>query len=145
MQRGLFYVVKMWNSCGVLARFSFSSREHNICDMETNELLNELENFEAGKAESSAVKPFKLCSRLADYTTQLLRAKKLQDAAGCFNRLAQAYVDTRSAMLRSAIENVFLYRVGNFIFISKERIRYMALLPRALRDSLMRQMVPFGI
>ena len=114
--------------------------------MESNELLNELENFEAAKTTGSVVKPFTLCSRLADYATQLLRASRLQDAASCFNRLAQTYINTRSAMLKSAIENVFLYRLGNFIFISKERRPgYMALLPGALRDSLMRQMVPFGI
>lgn len=91
-------------------------------------------------------KPFSICSGLADYTTRLLKAKKLKAAAACFNNMANAYNNTDSHAMKAAIENVFLYRIGNFIFLSaEERQKYMELLPQPFRRLLLRQMVPFGI
>lgn len=91
-------------------------------------------------------KPFSICGQLADYTTQLLKAKKLKAAATCFNNMAAAYSNTGSQAMKAAIENVFLYRIGNFIFLSAEdRQKYMELLPQPFRQLLLRQMVSFGI
>lgn len=58
--------------------------------------------------------------------------------------IADTYLYTDCNILKIAIENCFLYRLGNRIFSAPEHARLLKLLPKALHDTLMRQMLAKG-
>ncbi len=88
--------------------------------------------------------PFSLCDILgARVADMMLR----QDVEGppILRFIADTYLATDSNIVRLAIENCFVYRLGDRIFCTPERATLPKALPPVLHDILLRQMMASGI
>ena len=93
---------------------------------------------------SKCDKPFKECDNLANCVCILLHDGEIRCVSKLIKRLSVIYRNTESGQVKTALENVFLYKVGDAIFLSKRRRELMALLPDSFHEILMKQVITFG-
>jgi len=87
---------------------------------------------------------YRQCSTLADEVLRLMKQRELAEARSCLQHIQDVYTSTGRNAIRTAIENVFLYRLGTFMFCSRARAGLLQLLPKVLHDKLMQQMLASG-
>ncbi len=90
------------------------------------------------------VKPFHVCELIADKVADLMEHEAPQ-AGPMLHFITDTYLYTDCKAVRIAIENCFLYRLGNRIFSSPQHSRLLKMLPAILHDILMRQMLATGL
>ena len=106
-------------------------------EMELNECLDAL--------SAECKEAYAVCETIATHSCTLLRNRHLQKAGEIVQRLWRIYNSARSNRTRTAIEKVYLYRIGDTIFTSNRREDLLALLPATFRNLLMKEMTTFGI
>jgi hypothetical protein len=90
-------------------------------------------------------RPFTTCSLLASHAMELVDREQEPELRSCFGRMLRIYAGSRSAQVKTAIENVFLYHISTSILLSSKRRWLLGLLPPAFRQLLDRQVTSFGI
>ena len=93
---------------------------------------------------SGAEPPFNICKELADRCADLLEQGDAQ-AVECLQLIADTYEFTESPMLRTAIENCFVYHLGARILSSADYATLLKRLPENLHEVLIAQMYASGI
>ncbi|RYD51831.1 MAG: hypothetical protein EOP52_06505 [Sphingobacteriales bacterium] len=95
--------------------------------------------------EKDLSQPYQVCHKLVDEVRSLLLESHHREAVYCLRLIENTYACTHSKQLKIAIENVFLYRLGTFIFGSGEHSRLLKIVPSVLREHIMRQALTSGI
>ncbi len=95
--------------------------------------------------EKGLSQPYQACQKLAEEVRNLFQENHHMEAVYCLRLVEGAYACTHNRQFKMAIENVFLYRLGTFIFGSGERNRLFKMVPSGLREHIMRQVLTSGI
>jgi hypothetical protein len=94
--------------------------------------------------EGGSQQPFAICEQLAEKVARLMIAGDPR-AEDCLSFVARTYDRTPFRVVRLAIENCFLYHLGNRIFSNGNHRSLLELLPRNLHETLVRQMTASGL
>ncbi len=109
--------------------------------------MNEIDPYHIhetiARIEAGIEKPFASFEKLAESVAALM-GKDGIEAEKCLSRIAAAYEATGNQRVKLALENCFLFQLGNRIFQRTDRQRLLEMLPRNLHDMLMRQMLAPG-
>jgi hypothetical protein len=95
--------------------------------------------------EEGLSQSYQVCHKLVEEVQQLFQESHHMEAVYCLRLIESTYACTHSKQLKIAIENIFLYRLGTFIFGSGERNRLLKMVPSVLREHIMRQALVSGI
>jgi len=97
------------------------------------------------KSDDKNIRPFSICHKLADTTNEMIEQRDYQQLGDCMNRVLTLYSTSSSNLVRTAIENVFIYGLGNRILRSPVRAQILNMLRKRFRAILRNQIISSGI
>lgn len=87
---------------------------------------------------------YKKFEQIADYAINLLQKKSDNELKSITSVMLDLHQHC-SNKVSIAIENVFIYKLGTFVTVSENREELMKLLPAAIKDKMVRQMIASNI
>lgn len=112
--------------------------------MNTNELTDKLIS-DAKTLNASDCNSYSICSKLAGYAGELIQNNAEMPLRRGMDAILSVYTYSPDKKIRTAIENIFLYKLSTYIMLSSERKSILSSMPVLFRKIMSDQICHSGI
>jgi hypothetical protein len=112
--------------------------------MDTNELTNRLIS-DAKALNIYDCNPYSICQNLAGYAAELVKNNAEEPLRQGMDAVLSVYTYSADRKIKTAIENIFLYKLSTYIMLSSERKSILSSIPILFRKIMSDQICHSGI